>query len=263
MSSNQQRREAIVAQAYAQGHVTVKGLASELGVSEATVRRELRSLADAGAIVLAHGGAYPPRSADYSFRAKALLNVDAKRVIGALAAELVGDATQVFLDSGTTCFEMVPHLRRKRGLSVIVNSVRVAEELDAPGVSVILLGGQYRPDRMDAVGPVATSTLDQFRGYMAFVGADGLGMDFGLTAADIDSAHLYRLAIKNAREAVLLADHSKFVAPSLYRIVEWSEISRVVTDAAPLPEWREFFDARGIEVIYPDAPAKAAARSQE
>ncbi|HOF18666.1 MAG TPA: DeoR/GlpR family DNA-binding transcription regulator [Phycisphaerae bacterium] len=253
-SSTRQRRETILAKAFELGHVVVRDLAGELAVSEATVRRDLHSLAAEGRVELTHGGAFVARNGDFSFRSKAMRNVEAKRIIGRLAAELVRDGEQVFLDSGTTCFEMAPHLRRKRGLQVIVNAVRIAEELDAPGLSVIVLGGQYRPDRMDTVGPMATAALDQLRGYRAFVGTDGLGMDFGLTAGDIESAHLYRLAVRNSREAILLADHSKFRAPSLYRIVEWDAICRVVTDVQPPAEWGEFFRARNIEVICPPGP---------
>jgi len=254
-STTRQRQQSILAQAYERGHVSVKDLAEQMAVSVATIRRDLRALADEGQLELTYGGAFPARNSDYSFRSKAARNVEAKRVIGRLAGEMVADGEQVFVDSGTTAMEIAPYLRRRRGLTVIVNSVRIAEELEAPGLNVILLGGQYRPDRMDTVGPVATAALEQLRGYMAFIGADGLGMDFGLTASDIESAHLFRLAVRNSREAILLADRSKFVAPSLYRIVEWGAISRVVTDVEPARPWCEFFRERGIDVMFPDAEA--------
>ena len=253
--TTRERQQSILAQAYEHGHVSVKDLAEKLAVSVATIRRDLRALAAGGQMELTYGGAFPARNTDYSFRSKAARNVEAKQVIGRLAGELAGDGDQVFVDSGTTAIAMAPYLRRRRGLSVIVNSARIAEELDAPGLRVIMLGGQYRADRMDTVGPMATAALEQLRGYVAFIGADGLGMDFGLTASDIESAHLFRLAVRNSREAILLADHSKFVAPSLYRIVEWDAIGRVVTDVEPESQWREFFRERGIEVVFPDESA--------
>ena len=254
MSLNtQQRCEHILAQVYERGHVTVKALAGQLEVSEATVRRNLRSLADSNQVELVYGGAMLRRNLDFSFRSKAVRNVEAKRIIGCLAADLIGNSDQILLDSGTTCLQMAPLLRRKNGLSVIVNSARLVLELDGvDGLSIIALGGHYRCDRMDTIGPLATSTLDQLRGYTAFIGADGLSREFGVTAGDIESAHLYRLAVRNAREAILLVDHSKFLAPSLFKIVDWEAISRVVTDSRPPAEWIEFFDLRGIEVIYPD-----------
>ncbi len=152
---------------------------------------------------------------------------------------------------------MAAFLKRKRGLSIIVNSARLAMELDAPGLGVIMLGGQYRPDRMDIVGPLAMSMLDQLRGYVCFIGADGLHMDFGPAAADIESAAIYRQAVQNARRTVLLVDHSKFPAPSLFKIVDWEAVSLVVTDQAPLAEWGEFFQARGIEVTCGAGRARA------
>jgi len=250
-ASTKQRQDAILSQAYEIGHVTVRDLAEDLGVSEATIRRDLHALSEQGRLELAHGGAFVTRRSDYSFRSKAMRNVEAKRTIGRLAAEFVSDGEQMFLDSGTTAYEIARRLRGKRGLSVIVNSVRVAEELDAPGLEVIMLGGQYRPDRMDTVGPMALDTLDQLRGYVALIGADGLSMEFGLTASDMDSAHLFRLAVRNARESVLVADESKFAAPSLYRIVDWDAITRVITNRRPEDAWCEFLHGRGIELICP------------
>jgi DeoR/GlpR family transcriptional regulator of sugar metabolism len=239
-------------------HMMARDLALAVGVSEATVRRDLKLLADDGQIELVYGGAKLCQVSDFSFRFKATKNVEAKQAIGRLAAELVHDEDQLFLDSGTTSFAVAPFLKRRRGLSVIVNSARLALELGAPGLSVILLGGQYRAERMDSVGPLAISALDQLRNYICMIGADGLSMDFGLAAADIESASLYRLAVQHARQTVLLADHSKFSSPSLYKIVDWSAVSRVVTDQPPPSPWGEFFAARGISVLCPEeTPAVA------
>jgi DeoR family fructose operon transcriptional repressor len=248
----QQRREGILVKAYQHGHVEVSTLSTELGVSEATVRRDLRNLADEGLLELNHGGASVARGSDHSFLSKAVRNVESKRIIGQLAADMVTDGDQIFLDSGTTCYEMTRYLRSKKGLSVIVNSIRTAQELFSPGMNVVLLGGQYRPDRLDGVGPMATASLDRLRGYRAFIGSDGLGMDFGPTASDIESASLFGQAVQNAREAVLLVDGSKFDAPALYQIVEWPAVSTIVTDRQPDALWQEFFQHQGINVISPE-----------
>ena len=250
-SSTRARRERILAELYEIKEVTVVHLAGLLAASEATVRRDLHALAELGQLEMVYGGATLPRKSDFSFRSKALRNVEAKRIIGELAAGRVVDGDQLFVDSGTTCFEMVPHLKRKRGISVIANSARLALELDSPNASVIMLGGQYRPERMDTIGPLATAALERLRGYVAFIGADGLSMDFGLTASDIESAHLFGLAVRNARQTVLLADHSKFLAPALCRIVDWDGVSVVVTDRPPPPAWLAFLGERNIEIVTP------------
>lgn len=261
--ASQQRRERILAEAYQKGHVTVKQLAAETGASEATIRRDLKALAEENQLELVHGGATVPRRSDYSFGSKSARQVEAKRIIGELAAGLVSDDDQIFLDSGTTCLAMAPLLRRKRSLFVIVNSWRLLSELQsAPGISLITVGGHYRSDRMDSVGPLATSALDQLRGYVAFIGADGLSMDFGPAASDIESAHLFRLAVRNAHEAILVVDHAKFLTPSLFKIVDWDAVSRVVTDKEPTPEWMQFLKEREIEVICPDADPSSEAQGE-
>jgi DeoR/GlpR family transcriptional regulator of sugar metabolism len=252
MNSFRQRREKILALIFEKRHVTARDLAGELSASEATIRRDLRAMAAEGEIELVYGGATIRRLSDFSFRSKGKRNVEGKRVIGRLAADLVGEDEQLFLDSGTTCFEMLPFLKTRRRLSIICSSARLALELDAPGLSVILLGGQYRPDRMDTVGPLATASLEQLRGYLCFIGADGLDMDLGPTAADLDSADLNRRAVRNARQTVLLADHTKFASTSLCKIVGWESVSRIVTNRAPTPEWMDFLGARGIQVDYPE-----------
>ena len=252
MNSFRQRREKILAAILEKRHVSARDLAVDVSASEATVRRDLKAMAAEGEVDLVYGGATLRRSSDYSFRSKGQRNVEAKRIVGRLAAELVAEDERIFLDSGTTCFEMLPFLKARHRLSIICSSARLALELDTPGVSVILLGGQYRPDRMDTVGSLATATLDQLRGYLCFIGADGLDRDFGPAAADLESADLNRRAVRNARQTVLLVDHTKFAAASLCKIVDWEQVSRIVTNRAPSPEWMDFFGARGIQVDYPE-----------
>jgi DeoR/GlpR family transcriptional regulator of sugar metabolism len=247
------RRDRILRQILDRGHVTVRALVEDMAVSEATVRRDLRSLADSHQLELIYGGATLPRTADLSLQSKAQRNVEAKRRIGRQAAELVRDHEMLFIDSGTTAFEMCAHLKMKRALTVITNSARVAAELGSvPDINLILVGGKFRTDRMDTVGPLATNAIEQMRGYMAFVGADGLGPDFGVTANDMETAHLYQHVIRNARESILLVDHDKFLRPSLFRICGLEAVSRVVSDQPPRPEWEEILSAKGIEVLAPD-----------
>ena len=251
--SGKQRKDFILERIYRNGHVLVKDLAVELSISEATVRRDLKTMADAQELELIYGGATLKRHADYSFRSKNILNVEAKRRVGELAVNLIQDGDQIFLDSGTTTFQMAGLLKGKRRVSVIAHSIRLAEELSAiPDINIIMLGGQYRVDRMDTVGPLALEAMEQLRGYRAFIGADGVSMDFGLAASDIESSHLYRLAVRHARETILVLDHTKFEAPSLYKIVDWEAVSTVVTDQAPTPEWCEFLKSKKVTLVAPE-----------
>jgi DeoR/GlpR family transcriptional regulator of sugar metabolism len=234
------------------GHVAVRELAEDFGVSDATVRRDLRRLAEDRRVELVHGGATVFRVGEASFQARATRNIEAKRVIGRLAGELVRDGDMLFVDAGTTCFEMRHALLKRQAVTVIANSTRLATELGAnPNLSLVQLGGHYRPERMDSIGPLAANSIDQLRGYVAFLGADGLSQEFGVSANEIQTAYLYQHVIRNARETVLLADHTKFHAPSLYRICDWDLVSQVVTDCKPDASWIEFLRSRQIELVYP------------
>jgi len=255
--ATQQRRKRILGELHERKHVSVRDLASDMAVSEATVRRDLKALADGNQARLVHGGATLPQNGDYSFEAKERRNLEAKRLIARLAAQLINDGDQIFLDSGTTACEVASLIGQKR-VSVLVNSARVALELDGPQLSVIMVGGKYRPDRMDTVGPIALNTLGQLRGYRMFLGADGLNMDFGPTASDVDSAAIYRLAVEQAQEVTLLVDHTKFDTPSLCEIVAWDRINRVVTDRRPDATWLSFLGSRGIEILFDHNAAKSA-----
>ena len=245
------RRKQIMSQLLEQKQVTVKELAVAMEVSDATVRRDLKALAEEQGLKLVHGGAALPRERDFSYQARLLRSSDEKKVIGTLASKLLSDGDHVFLDSGTTCSELVPFVKRMHEITILANSARLALELDASGVQLFLIGGEYRPDRMDTIGPMAVSTLNQVRGYTAFIGADGLSMDFGPSASDLASAHLHRQVVANALSTVLLVDHSKFGSASVFQIVEWSKIATVITDVEPEPEWVDFFNERSITVVYP------------
>ena len=251
--SIRQRREQILDEIFSKTDISVPELAQLVGASEATIRRDLLHLEREDKILLSHGSVALKKISDFSFQAKAKRNVEAKKIIGRLATELIGNQDHVFLGSGSTCYEMAPFLKHKVGLSLITNSSRLAMALNDAAVNVILIGGRYRPDRMDTVGELAQAALDQLRGYKALISVDGVSMDFGLSAADIEGAHLYRLAARNAKEVILPIDHTKFLAPSLCKIVDWEVVSTVVTDQAPPPEWIEFFKIRGIRLLYPDA----------
>lgn len=247
-----QRKDQILSLAYQEGRVSVRTLADHLNVSEATIRRDLHGLASEGLLELTHGGASVNRSSDYSFVSKSMRHIEAKRIISQLAGDLVEDGDQIFLDSGTTCFAMTAPLRGKKRLSVIVNSIRTAQELKAPGVDTLLLGGQFRQDRMDTVGPIALEMLEQFRGYRAFIGSDGLSIEAGLSSVDIESAHIIKVVSRNSRENILLADSSKFGHPALYKIMDFQPVSMVITEQRPSDEWMDFFEMQHVRVLYPN-----------
>lgn len=250
-ASISQRRDKILSYIAAAGHVSVHDLASVLGFSESTLRRDLRSLAREHSITLTHGGATLVRQFDPSFRGRWALNIEAKKIVGQLAASMVRDGETIFVDGSTTCFQMIPHLKTKCDLTVVTHSARIALEFDVGAVGVILIGGTYRPGILDCVGPMAVRAIDSMRGYTAFLGADGLGMDFGVSAFDPECAHISAAVASNAKRTVVVVDHTKFYHNALHRMADFDEISCIVTDRRPTAEWERFLESRGIQLAVP------------
>lgn len=253
MSSNLtkiQRKERLLDTLMDQGHIEVRQASERFDVSEATIRRDLRTMADEGLMELVYGGATLPRKGNYSFRSRKSRNMEAKRLIGKTAAALVRDGDSLFIDSGTTAECMVPHLLARKDLNIITNSNIVAATIgEQTQFQVLQLGGKFRYERMDSVGPFAEMVMQQLSGYRCFIGADGLGQTVGLSSTDVETAHLYKTAILHASETILLADHTKFGAPALYKIVGMEAVHRVVTDRMPTGEWPDFLNRLDIEII--------------
>jgi len=252
-----QRREKILAILNKTGRVSVESLARSLSTAKPTIRRDLRALGAAKRVRLVHGGALPPLDKDDSFFARQIRNAEEKRVIGRLAADLVKDGDTILIDSGSTSANIVPFLRDRHNVTMITYSTRLAHEVDASSLSIILIGGNYRPSRMDTVGPLAVAILGRVHGYTAFIGADGVDMRVGLTALEVESAAIDGIAARNAARTVLVADHTKFGRKSTFTVVDFDAISVVVTDILPPPEWLEFFSARGISLVVPPDSASA------
>ncbi|MFP4378916.1 MAG: DeoR/GlpR family DNA-binding transcription regulator [Candidatus Sumerlaeia bacterium] len=247
-----QRKDQILKALLEKGNVEVRQISNAFQVSEATIRRDLRQMADEGLLELVYGGATLPRKGNYPIAARKTRNVEAKRLIGRLAAQLVQPGDSIFIDSGTTCACMAPYLIDKQDVTVITNSNAVAADIGShSNLNVLQLGGKFRHERMDSVGPFAQMVMEQLSGFRAFVGADGLDLRIGLTCTDIDTAHLYRAVIQHASESILLADHTKFSAPALYKIIEIDAIDRLVSDRRPPEEWAGLLNDKGIEMIAP------------
>ena len=217
-----QRHEAILADAFDRGEVTVRDLSASLGASEATVRRDLHTLAERGELELVHGGGRPGAERRLLLslegpaerRGQARRRTPRRRPRRRRRPDLPRFRHDLLRDGQPSEAQARPE--RDRQLRPARPGTRQPEpRSDPPRRAIPPRTGWTRS------APLANAALDQLRGYAAFVGADGLSREFGLTAGDIDSAYMYRLAVENAREVNLIVDHSKFAAASLCRIVGW------------------------------------------
>ncbi|MBJ7905780.1 DeoR/GlpR transcriptional regulator [Streptomyces sp. DSM 110735] len=228
----EERQRAIVRAARETGAVDVAALAIELGVAKETIRRDLRALEDHGLVRRTHGGAYPVESAGFettlAFRATS--HVPEKRRIAAAAAELLGDAESVFVDEGFTPQLIAEALPADRQLTVVTASLPVAGALaEAENVSVLLLGGRVRAGTLATVDHWTTKMLAGFVLDLAFVGANGISREHGLTTPDPAVSEVKAQAVRASRRTVFAGVHTKFGAVSFCRFADVGAVDAIVT----------------------------------
>ncbi|MEV6587250.1 DeoR/GlpR family DNA-binding transcription regulator [Streptomyces acidicola] len=231
MSAEDRQRE-IVKAARRAGSVDVTTLAAELGVAKETVRRDLRALEDHGLVRRTHGGAYPVESAGFettlAFRATS--HVPEKRRIATAAAELLGDAETVFVDEGFTPQLIAEALPRDRPLTVVTASLATAGALaEAGNTTVLLLGGRVRPGTLATVDHWTTKMLSGFVIDLAYIGANGISRDHGLTTPDPAVSEVKTQAVRAARRTVFAGVHTKFGAVSFCRFADIGALEAIVT----------------------------------
>ncbi len=212
--------------------VSVSDLARQFGVSEMTIRRDLRALEDQAQIQRTHGGAMLTERMilEFSYRDRREQHREAKRAIAAEARKLVRPGQRLILDTGTTSLELATLLRDERDLTVITPSLAVASELQhSPSVELILLGGVIRQGSPDLTGPVTEHCLGLFAVDIAFQGADGIGLDGSIYNSDLRAARVDQLMRQVAKQSCVLADHSKIGQTALARSGSLAEVDIFIT----------------------------------
>jgi DeoR/GlpR family transcriptional regulator of sugar metabolism len=229
-----ERQRQILLRARADGRVDVRALASELDVAAETVRRDLKRLADRGVLHRVHGGAYPVESAGFetgiAHRSTSMLAE--KRRIAVAAASWLQGAETVYIDEGVTPQMVGEALRPEGRLTVVTSSVLAAGSLaNAPNVTVILLGGRLRGLTMATVDNWAIRMLGELVIDLAFLGANGVSREHGLTTPDPAVAAVKSQVLARARRRVFVGLHTKFGVASFCRFADIADFEALITDS--------------------------------
>jgi DeoR family transcriptional regulator of aga operon len=225
------RVSAILKRATETGSVDVAELATSLGVSGATIRRDLQALSASHLLVRTHGGAVAADAGqELSVRVKATRNQAEKRRIGQAAARLVEDGAVVGLTGGTTAAEVARALADRRGITVVTNAINIAAELvTRPHLTLVVIGGVAQPSN-ELVGPAAEMMLGNYHLDIAFIGVDGLSAADGCTTYREMEAQTDRIFLDRSRRSVVIADHSKIGRVTFARIVPLARVHDIITD---------------------------------
>jgi DeoR/GlpR family transcriptional regulator of sugar metabolism len=265
-----ERRLQVLERLAADQAVEVSSLAREFGVSEMTIRRDLRRLDRDGFVRRTYGGATTRvvRAAgafEATQSARMLHHAQEKRRIALRAAELTAGARVMFVGVGSTAEQFARLAAPRDGLLVITPSLVVASLLGTRRVGVIMAGGMVRQDELNCVGPAAVETVQRYNTDIAVIGAAGVSARRGVTDLDDQEAGVIRAALERTERIVVLADGSKFGDVALSTVVPIKRVSVIVSDASADPVEVDRIEREGVEVIlvepdktsHPEAGASA------
>ncbi|MGV9633073.1 DeoR/GlpR family DNA-binding transcription regulator [Nocardia rhamnosiphila] len=233
------RRREIMHRLVTEGYVEAKALADELGVDGSTIRRDLDALERAGQAQRTHGGARPTpgATAKLPYAMKEGERLAEKMAIAHSAARCVRTGDTVILDSGSTTYEIARALRNHTDLTVITNDLRIAKFVaETPGMRLLVTGGELLGSVFTLVGERAIEFLSDYTADWAFLGADAIDVDAGITNMNTLEVPLKRAMITATANAVVVADSSKFGRRALAKVAGLDEITRILTDSELAPE---------------------------
>ncbi|MFD5060780.1 DeoR/GlpR family DNA-binding transcription regulator [Streptomyces sp. NPDC058394] len=258
MSENQnllaeQRRALILDEVRRRGGVRVNELTRKLSVSDMTVRRDLDALARQGVIEKVHGGAVPVVEAsthEPGFEVKSTLELTAKEDIARVAATMAVPGSAIALSGGTTTYALAQHLLDVPELTVVTNSVRVADVFHTAqrsaatggpraGAATVVLTGGVRTPSDSLVGPVADQAIGSLHFDVLFLGVHGISVEAGLSTPNLAEAETNRRFVHSARRVVVVADHTKWGTVGLSSFATLEQVDTLVTDSGLSAQARE------------------------
>jgi DeoR/GlpR family transcriptional regulator of sugar metabolism len=244
-----QRKRFILNKLKQEGQIIAKQVSQELDLSEDTVRRDLRELAQEGLLQRVHGGALPASPAVINFAGREHLASQGKIAIGRAAASMIQPGQVVILDGGTTARELARHLPRELRFTVVTHSPTIAIALvEHPSVEVILIGGRLFKHSVVAVGAAAIEAISQIRADTFFMGVTGIHPEFGLSTGDLEEAHIKRALSAAAADTIVMVSSEKLNAASPYVIAPVTEASGIIVESSAPKESTDVYEKLGIVV---------------
>lgn len=232
-----------------EGALSARAVAERLGVSLATVRRDMSMLHGDGRLHRVHGGAMLGEATEPSFEDVAITHPEAKDRLARRAATLVPDGAVVLCDIGTSVHRVAAHLHG-RPVTVVTNSLAVYEELrDDESIDLVLLGGQVRRNYRSMVGFLTEQALEQVHADLLFLGTSGVRGDGSVMDTTTVEVPVKRAMLKAVDRTVLVADGSKFPGSGLARVCGPERLSALVTDDDADPGTLDVVRQAGVELV--------------
>ncbi len=231
------------------GSIVAKDVSRKLGLSEDTIRRDLRELAQEGRLKRVHGGAVPVAPANAPFPNRIGIATPEKISIGKQAAAMITAGQVVFVDGGTTALQLAAHLRPGLDATIITHSPNVAMELlNHDRIVVEIVGGRLLRHSIVTGGAATIAWLDRYRPDMCFIGATGLHAAQGITTGESEDAEVKRAVIARSGSTFILASSEKFGAVSSFRFAGWEDVEGVIVSENHAERAADLFGDLGCEI---------------
>jgi len=247
---NVERKQFILEVLQRNGKVLSSELSDRFKVSEDTIRRDLRDLAEAGLLMRVHGGALPASGQALSYTARQSQKQTAKEAIGRAAAGLVRSGQVVLLDGGTTTLQVVQHLPLDLHATIVTHSPTIAIALvDHPHIEVIMLGGKLFKSSLVVVGVETVEALRNIRADVCLLGIRSLHPEIGISTSNIEETHIKRAMIDSAAEVIALASEEKLGTASPYIVGSIAQLTHIVTEKTVSEQILAPYKAAGVAII--------------
>ena len=245
----QQRKQLILSRLKHDGQIVAATLSAELGLSEDTIRRDLRALAAEGALQRVHGGALPASPALGDFAARTRVEPAGKHAIARAAAAMVRPGQVVFLDGGTSCEQLALQLPATLAATVVTHSPTIALALvPHPRIEVVLIGGRLFKHSVVAVGAAALDSIRHIHADTYFMGVTGVHPVTGLTTGDLEEAHIKRALMAQAAETWVLASSEKLHAASHCVVAPCQAASGLIVERSVPKRLTRAFEKLGLAI---------------
>lgn len=243
-----ERHQMIIDALKTKNTVKLQELVELTNSSESTIRRDLTFLEQMKFLKRVHGGAarLQGKLQEPSMTEKSSKNLQSKRQIAEYAASLVEEDECIYLDAGSTVFEMIPYL--PPNIVVVTNGLTHASELLEKNIKTFLIGGYAKPTTKALIGRGALESLEHYRFDKCFMGVNGIHPQFGYTTPDQEEAMIKQLAISLAREAFVVADDSKFSEIAFAKIADLHK-AVIITNEIDLDTKEQFFSKTKVKVV--------------
>jgi DeoR family transcriptional regulator, aga operon transcriptional repressor len=246
-----ERRLQILKHLEANEKVDVGALSHQFGVSEVTIRKDLRYFEERNLLIRSRGGAMKQGlvDTDMSIYERRKQNIDLKQKIGIVAASMIGNRETIILDSGTTIMELAKHISKQIETTIVTIAIDIACRLaEYPKLKVMVPGGMLRRNSLSLVGEQTATILKEFYCDKFFLSADAIDLEKGLLTMNIEEAHLARICIENSKQVIALIDSAKFQRTGIMTIAPLSKISLLITDNGITDEQVSLLRNQKIEV---------------